>query len=261
MKYELYADVWFLTNFSMDIIALWIAGRMMKQRVRIGRLLLAGFVGTAGAMCLFFFLSNYTWYRLGVHFLVNPAMVWLCYRGRKWKTFFGQWVLTYLSIVLLGGVMGWGVTNLGLGGNFWLCLVCAAVFLVLAEKVISFFCRQRETVYELLLVTKEGNIPVTGFFDTGNLLMDPIVGKPVHIVKREIFKGQLEEGKLMARLIPFHSLGKENGMLEAVTIEGMYILKEEQPLYLEKPVLGLAKESLFQDDRYDVILNGKSMDN
>ena len=68
VKYELYADIWFVTNFSMDIIALWIAGRIMKQRVRVWRLLLAGFVGTSGAMCLFFFLSDYTWYQLGVHF-------------------------------------------------------------------------------------------------------------------------------------------------------------------------------------------------
>ena len=49
-------------------------------------------------------------------------------------------------------------------------------------------------------------------------------------------------------MIPFHSLGTENGIMEAVTIEGMYILKEGQPLYLEKPVLGLAEERLFRDD-------------
>ena len=260
MRYELYADIWFLTNFSMDTIALWIAGRIMKQRVRTGRLLLASFVGTAGSMCLFFFLSDYTWYQLGVHFLVNPAMVWLCYHSRKWKQFLGQWMLTYLAVILLGGIMRWGVTNLGLGVRFWLCLAVALWFLLLAAKVVDFFGRQKATVYELLLVTAEGNITATGFFDTGNLLMDPTVGKPVHIVKREILKGQLEEGRLMARLIPFHSLGEENGMLEAVTIEGMYILREEQPLYLEKPVLGLARENLFQYGRYDVILNGRSMD-
>ena len=83
VRYELYADIWFLTNFTMDGIALWVAGRMMKQRVRIGRLLLGSMAGTAGSMCLFFFLDDYTWYQLGVHFLVNPAMVWLCYRSKK----------------------------------------------------------------------------------------------------------------------------------------------------------------------------------
>lgn len=259
MKYELYADVWFLTNFTMDSIALWIAGKLMRQRIRIGRFLLGSFVGTAGSMFLFFFLNDYTWYQLGVHFLVNPAMVWLCYRSRKWKQFLGQWFLTYLSFVLLGGILTWSVWDVGQRNNLWICLAGALIFLILAEKVLGHFRRQKETIYDVLLVTGKGNIEAKGFLDTGNLLIDPTVGKPVHIIKRELLKEQLEEGQLSVRMIPFHSLGEEHGLLEVVTIHGMYILKEEQPLYLDRPVLGLAKEKLFQDDRCDVILNGKSM--
>lgn len=260
MGYELYIDVWFLTNFTMDSVALMIAGRIMKQRVRIGRLLMGSLAGTVGAMFLFLFLNDYTWYQLGVHFLVNPAMVWLSYRSRKWKQFLGQWFLSYLSYVLLGGVLTWGAANTALGKNVWLCLAGALPFLLLSEKILAHFRRQKETVCEVLLVTAQGNIAVKGFFDTGNLLIDPIVGKPVHIIKREILGEQIEKGLLSVRLIPFHSLGTEDGLLEAATIEGMYILKEGQPQYLERPVLGLANEKLFQDDRCDVILNGKSMD-
>lgn len=261
VEYELYIDVWFLTNFTMDSVALMIAGKMMRERIRMGRLLLGSLAGTAGSMSLFFFLNDYTWYQLGVHFLVNPLMVWLCYRSRKWKQFLGQWFVTYLSCILLGGILTWGTANSALGGNLWLCLAGAFLFLFLAGKMLGQFRRQKETIYEILLVTGQGNLPARGFFDTGNLLMDPIVGKPVHIIKREILSEQIEKGLLPIRLIPFHSLGMEEGLLEAVTIEGMYILKEEQPLYLERPVLGLAKEKLFQDDRCDVILNGKSMNN
>lgn len=261
MEYVLYADIWFLTNFIMDSAALWISGRITKQRIHIKRILLGSLTGTIGSMCLFFFLNDYTWYQLGVHFLVNPAMVWLCYRSRKWKQFLGQWFLAYLSVILLGGFMEWGISTSGLGRNFWICLAGFVLFFLLAEKILGYFGRRKNTVCDLLLVTAEGNIKVKGFFDTGNLLMDPTVGKPVHIIKGEILKGQMDKGLLMPRLIPFHSLGEENGMLEAVTIEGMYILNEEQSLYLERPVMGLAKEKLFQDDTYDVILNGRSMNN
>lgn len=260
VEYELYIDVWFLTNFTMDGVALLLAGRMMRQRIRMGRLLFAAFAGTAGSMSLFLFLNDYTWYRLGVHFLANPAMVWLCFRSRKWKQFLGQWLLTYLSCVLLGGVLAWMAANSALGGNVWICLAGAMPFLFLSEKALGQFRRQKGTVCRVLLVTGQGNLAVRGFFDTGNLLMDPIVGKPVHIVKKEILREQIDKGMLPLRLIPFHSLGKEEGLLEAVTIEGMYIFKGEQPLYLERPVLGLAEEKLFQDDRCDVILNGKSID-
>ena len=155
--------------------------------------------------------------------------------------------------------MEWSAANVGVR-YFWICLFAASVFLWSAEKILTYFRRQKDTIYDLLLITRQGKIPAKGFFDTGNLLVDPIVGKPVHIIKKEMLKGQVEQGQLLVRMIPFHSLGRDHGLLEAVTIEGMYIFREDQPLYLEKPILGLAKENLFQDDRCQVILNGKSME-
>ena len=159
----------------------------------------------------------------------------------------------------LGGSLEWSVSNLTGIRYFLPCLLSAIVFLWIAEKILEYFRREKETVYDLLLVTAEGTIAAKGFFDTGNLLVDPLVGKPVHIIKKKILEEQIEKGKLLIRMIPFHSLGTENGIMEAVTIEGMYILKEGQPLYLEKPVLGLAEERLFRDDGCGVILNGKSL--
>ncbi|MCI8483047.1 MAG: sigma-E processing peptidase SpoIIGA [Lachnospiraceae bacterium] len=258
MKYELYADIWFLTNFTMDSIALLIAGKLMKQRIQMGRLLLGGVVGTGGSMVLFLGLKDYGWYQFGVHFLVNPLMIYLCYRSRKWKEFLGQWIITYLAFILLGGMMTWSV-QIGKGRHFLFSLAGAFVFLALAGSILGHFKKRSETIYDLLLVTREGNISVKGFYDTGNLLMDPLVKQPVHIIKKEILWEQIQKEHLPVRLIPFHSLGQENGMLEAVTLEGMYILGKDRSIYLEKPVFGIAEEKLFQDDRCDVILNGKSV--
>ena len=75
MEYKLYADVWFLTNFIMDSVALGIATKIMKQRIRIKRLFFAGFIGTAGSMGLFFVMNDYILYQLLVHLLINPLMV------------------------------------------------------------------------------------------------------------------------------------------------------------------------------------------
>lgn len=260
VQYELYADVWFFTNFIMDCLALKIAGRLMKRRVRAKWLLLAAFIGAAGSLALFLMMNRYLWYQILVHLLINPLMVFICYQVRRWRTFFCQWGITYLSVILLGGLLEWSVSVFGSVRYFAACVLAALGFLWTAEKMLEYFRREKATVYNLLLVTQEGNISSKGFFDTGNLLMDPILGRPVHIIKKEILKNQLDKGELMIHLVPFHSLGREQGLLETVTIEGMYILKEDQPLYLEKPVMGLAEETLFQDGRCDVILNGRSME-
>lgn len=257
MKYELYADIWFLTNFTMDGIALVFAGKMMKQRIRIRQVLSGAFVGTCGSMALFFFLDNYIWYQLWVHFLINPFMVYLCFRSREKKEFLGQWALTYLAVFLMGGILGWGM-RISQGGKYYVFCLAGALFILLSvEKLLDYFRRRKETVYDLLLVTKEEKIPVKGFYDTGNLLMDPLINRPVHIIKKEVLEEQILKEEIPVRLIPFHSLGKETGWLKTVTIEGMYVMKEEKPLYLAKPVFGMAEEALFQDGRCDVILNGR----
>jgi stage II sporulation protein GA (sporulation sigma-E factor processing peptidase) len=245
----------------MDSTALWIAGKFMKQQIRAGRLLLGSFAGTAVSMLLFFVWDDYTWYQICVHFLVNPGMVFLCYRSREKKEFLGQCAVTYLAFLLLGGILEWSMQNAAGGIDFVWYFSGAALFLAAAKKMLGHLKREKETVYDLLLITGEGNISVKGFYDTGNLLIDPLVGRPVHIIKKEILKEQIQQGKLPVRLIPYHSLGQESGLLEAVTLEGMYIMRENHPVYLKKPVFGMAEEKLFQNDKCEVILNGKSMEN
>ncbi len=261
VEYEFYADVWFLTNFIMDSISLWVAGKWMKQRIQVGRLLLGSFVGTSVSMLLFLGLNDYTLYQICVHFLVNPIMVYLCCRSRCKKEFLGQWAVAYLAFIMLGGVLEWMMQGMSGKKYFAFCLAGGLLALHGAGKVLGYLKRERETIYDLLLVTGEGNISVKGFYDTGNLLMDPLVNRPVHIIRKKVLWENVQQGKLPVRLIPFHSLGQESGLLEAVTLEGMYIMKEGHPLYLSKPVFGIADEKLFQDGRCDVILNGKSMDN
>jgi len=111
-----------------------------------------------------------------------------------------------------------------------------------------------------LILTGERQLKARGFLDTGNLLKDPVLNCPVHIIKGELLEQELTDGNLLIRLIPYHSLGTEHGLLETVTLEGMYILKGEVSVYLEKPVFGIAREKLFQEDKYDVILNGTCME-
>lgn len=261
MEYGLYADVWFLTNFTMDSIALLAAGKVMGERIRVRRLLFGSLVGTFGSMLLFFQLTDYTCYQLCVHFLVNPLMVWLCYRSKGKKSFLAQWSVTYLSFILLGGLIEWGMEHGAGTGQLFLCLLGAALFLIAPFYMLKWLKREKETIYDLLLVTREGNLSVKGFYDTGNLLVDPLGGRPVHIIRKQILWERIEKEGLPVRLVPFHSLGQESGLIWAVTLEGMYILKEGHPLYLKKPVFGMAEETLFQDGRCDVILNGKSMEN
>lgn len=171
-----------------------------------------------------------------------------------------QYVFTYLSVISLGGVLEFsrGVWQGSIG--YWITVVVAVVFILVTEKVRNTWKRQKDTVVEVLILLEERQVRTKGFIDTGNLLKDPLVNRPVHIIKEKLLEPELEEGKLLIRLIPYHSLGKEHGLLETVTLKGMYILQGEVSVYLENPVFGIAREKLFQGDKYDVILNGVCME-
>ncbi len=270
-EYEWYADIWFLTNFAIDAIALWAGGKFLRQPAPLRRILLGSLAGTAASLFFFLVLHDYICYQLAVHLFVNPSMVWLCYHKKKpfiresgdkerLKPFLRQWAAVYLAVLLLGGFLEWGLPK-GTGSlHALVCLAGAAAVVEGADWLMLHIRREKETTYDLLLLTREGRIPARGFYDTGNLLADPLLGRPVHIARKSLIWGQIQREALPLRLIPYHSLGRESGMLEAVTLEGMYILQEEGPVYLDKPVFGIADEKLFQDDRCDVILNGKSIE-
>lgn len=256
MKYELYADVWFLTNFTMDSMALWVSGKLMKQKLYGRRIILAGAIGTLSAMAGFFLGKSYLCYRLLIHFVVNPLMIYICFRSKNIREFVRQYVFTYLSVILLGGILEAAGERWNSPLGYWITAISAVVMILWADKMTGIWKRQKNTVAELVILTETRKIRVRGFLDTGNLLRDPMVNRPVHIIKRELLEQELTEGELKVRLIPFHSLGEEEGLLETVTLEGMYLLREETPVYIEKPVFGIAREELFQGKQYGVILNG-----
>ncbi len=261
--YEIYVDVWFLTGFIMDAIALWAAGRLLRQPAPLRRVFLGSLAGTGGSMFLFFQMHDYMLYQLAVYLFLNPCMVWLCFHAGKKvqaKDFLRQLAASHLSMFLLGGFLGWVLPREAGGLSSLFCLAGAVAAVEAAEKLFVHIGRQKATLCDLMLVTREGNVQAKGFFDTGNLLVDPLVNRPVHIVRKSLLWGHIQKEGLPLRLIPFHSLGEPCGMIEAVTLEGMYILRDNRPVYLDKPVFGIAEEKLFQDDRCDVILNGKSME-
>lgn len=259
MKYELYADIWFVTNFTMDSIALWVCGKLMKRKTRMARLFMAGLFGTIAAMAGFFLMKSYTCYLLMVHLVINPLMVFLYFRSKSAKEFLTQYCLSYVTVILLGGILEFSRGMWNSSSGYWIAVIAAVVFIFFAEKIADMWKKQKDTVVEVLILTGERQMRVKGFLDTGNLLKDPVLNRPVHIINAKLLEQELAEEKLLIRLIPYHSLGQEHGLLETVTLEGMYMIREGVSVYLEKPIFGIAREKLFQSDRYDVILNGICM--
>ena len=219
MEYEIYADVWFLMNFIMDSAALLIAGKLMKERIRARRLLLGSFAGTSASMLLFFQLKDYNWYQIYVHFLVNPLMVYLCYRSRSKKQFLGQWAVTYLAFILLGGILEWGMAGGAGSMQLILWLPAAAVFLMITGRLLGNLKREKETVVGIFQKSKN-----FGFVVPDNKKF----GTDIFISKSKC-KEAKNNDKVIAKILKYPERGKnaEGEIIEILgNVQASVVLKD-----------------------------------
>ena len=173
----------------------------------------------------------------------------------------GSYVGTYpLKIAILGGIVGFAIT-------------------VLALKFVKTKLTKKDMHIEITIWFGEKSITTTSMLDTGNMLKDPITKMPVIVVEKEILKNILpsdilnnlnkiiggdvpnqiyEDENLQFitkfRVIPFSSIGKENGMLLGFKADKVIINKDESQNEIEKVIVGIYENSLSKRKEYHALI-------
>lgn len=261
VNYVFYPDVFWITNFGMDLLILLLVRRAKRSRSLLRRVFLAASFGATASVLLFLKVNSFALYQVLVHVLVNPAVILIGFPVRGAGRFWRDMGMAYLMTVFLGGILSFGMASLGQWEYFFLWALGAFGVCMLTLCWLE-SGKSRSASCQVLLLTEQRKLTLVGFWDTGNLLEDPFVKQPVHIIQEQLLSKELSEDQLALRYIPFHSLGQEQGLLPVVTLKAMYIREWGEkagapPLYIEKPVFGLAKEKLFQREDYQVILNAR----
>ncbi len=259
MKYVFYPDAFWVMNFAMDALVLLLVRQLSHPLVKVRRILLSAGFGATASVILFLWLPGLSWYQLCIHVVINPIMILFGFGKKNPKKFAENMFWAYVMTLLLGGVLNVAVFTLGQWRMFavW-ALGGFGLSMIILQRIRE--CKQEWDSYEILLLTNQKTMLLAGFLDTGNLLTDPIMKKPVHIIQEELLKEALTKEQLPIRYIPFHSLGREDGLLPVVTLKAMYVKRQGEgadaiPDFVDGPVFGLAKEKLFQNRDYQVILN------
>ena len=157
----------------------------------------------------------------------------------------------------------------------------------MAAKLFDFFSGKvfhgHSLKKKLYLSCGKNTAEITALMDTGNSLMDPVSLSPVIIVEYKLLKNLFDEeiktsldriGRdnitwimsdvaekgLPARLIPFSSLGKDNGMLIGFVPDHAEIRDECGIKVLNKCVVGLYDRPLSKDRSYGALLNPYLLD-
>ena len=190
-----YGDVLFLINFCMDLICLYIAGRVASVRISAVSLLIASALGGVyGVVSVF--MPGLAVLSAVIGFGVSLLMCFVCFGGRCGRRSFVRAVaVMYVSSILLGGLVTFVYGLLGRvlpeliraigedpGGEkrtllfIGVAAVCALLTLV-GRRLLSFGTRLKRIRVHVTVERRVGSF--TALVDSGNLLCDPITGRKV----------------------------------------------------------------------------------
>lgn len=261
MYYEVYADSLFVLYFVLDLYVLLLVNQLILGNVKVVKILIGAGLGAVLSILPLF--VSLPWMKGGIWYACSWLFLGIyTFRIRNRKQFFYIMKTLLLVMVVLGGVITLLMNLLPRKGRF---LGIAGVLLLgaLCGKWLSGSIRKKREqghFCKVWLVKKEGKLEVKALIDTGNALMEPISGKPVAVIGEALLKKYYgEEIPQVYRVIPFHSVGKRNGMLRGYQLEEMIIETEAGEKLCKDVFVAVSEELLTEGKAYEMILNPKQL--
>lgn len=279
MYYEVYIDAVFVTNLFMDYLLLRFVGKVFRCGASRKRSLLAAAMGALFSCLILFLPVDSVLPGMILHGACALGMTAVGCRLRKGGLLMKAMLTLYFAAFFCGGL--WEVLAAGqrIRPQTFVLLAAATYLLLLACSYLFDSLRsRRRNIYPVTLSYLGKVQPLYGFYDSGNLLTDPVNGAPVSVVKPEILEailskeltdklrylkdnpGELENTEtvgLHPRFLPYRTIGREDGLLLAVTLEKLCIRTPREEVQVERPVLAIAFDPSALGKEYEVLLNAR----
>ncbi len=291
----IYIDVLFAVNFLVNYLLLRVACIFSGLKVYKYRIISGSIVGACYAVLVFFpdfTLIHSTVYKLLVSMLIiavsSPFFSVRSYLKALLIFYavsfaFGGCVLGIFYFSNVGARLGAVYSNGILYFNLpWTILALSGVVFYTSVKLFTIITKRnmqgKNLKKKILLYFKENFVEVTALMDTGNSLVDPVSLSPVIIVEYKMLKNlftkdirddldrigneniewimnDVTHKGLPVRLIPFASLGKENGLLLGFVPDKIEIYDNCGIRIIDKCVVGIYERQLSKDKSFGALLN------
>lgn len=260
--YEIYIDNLFLMNFVMNLYLYLLTATTLRRTATRLRITAGSFIQSL----LFCVLVLMPGIPAGIKRFIGPAavsmastaVIFKCRKPDEWLHLMG-YQLIYAFV--LGGCMKFLFSSVPLfrdrQESIWYIL--GAGFF--GYQAVSWWIGQmkRKKAGRFCTVRLCGNgvsVSVRALIDTGNSLREPISGRPVSIVEDGILDclvGVKAPEKL--KLIPYHSIGKEHGMMEGYEIPEILIEEDGKKIRWQKVIAGISRNRISAEGKYQMILH------
>ncbi|MFQ7575414.1 MAG: sigma-E processing peptidase SpoIIGA [Lachnospira sp.] len=269
-KIVVYIDVLFGINLLMDFIVLCIVNKVCKFAATFLRLLLSAAFGALWSVFAVMMPRNVQGLiHICTYILISFLMIKMCAGKSVFrKVLKGVFVLYGVTFVMAGTVnmlyyytyAGYFVKTVVLSnGKLVLFTAVSVIFIYFLYVQLIKLKVYDEGKCRVIIFCMGEKAELTGFVDTGNVLVDIYTKKPVSVVPRKYIQNILNKiddyTKVKYHIIPFRSLGCENGMIEVISVESMYIYLGKKEMIVENALIGYTDMELSGDNEYEMLVN------
>lgn len=288
----IYIDVVLIENLLMNYIILFATGVVLKIKIKHVRLILASLAGATYTI-IAYISSLQIYSNFFLKLILSIVIIYIAFNPKSLKKLFKFTLIFYLTSFVFGGAAFALIyvvkpqellrnNGLVLNSNslkvIFISAIIAFVIITIGFKVVKNKISAKDMYCYIKINLNHKEIETKAMIDTGNFLKEPITNTPVIVVEhtllydcipKEILNHQenilggdfteipdnvKEEYIPKLKVIPFSSLGKQNGMLLGIKTEKVIIKHDEEEKEKDNIIIGIYNKSLTKRGEYRALL-------
>ena len=288
----IYIDIVLIENLIMNYIILFTTAVVLKIKVNHIRLILASLLGAGYSIIAYMGIIK-VYSSIILKIILSVLIIYIAFNPQNIKKMCKDLLLFYLVSFVFGGAafaliyiikpqnilmknglfLGtYPLKTVMLGAVVAFCIIIGA-FAIIKNKI-----SKKDMFCEIEILINQKKIKTKAMIDTGNMLKEPITNVPVIVVEhillyscmpkeilnslKEIMGGDFKnipcdiQEKYISKLklIPFSSLGKQNGMLIGIRPEYVKVITDEQEKINKNVIIGIYEKSLTKKGEYRALI-------
>lgn len=289
----IYLDVILVENLCMNYIILFATGYIMKLKRKHIRLITSALVGGIYSILAYMEIME-IYSNTIVKIILSIVMVYIAYIPKTVKELMKELTIFYLTSFVFGGcafallyfikpqeiifkngvLIGTYPIKIAILGG-----IVGFIITTIAFYIIKIRLGKKDIFCDVTIYFNEKSLQIKALIDTGNMLKDPITNMPVIVVEKEklevilpnyildnldniiggdvsktIYEDENLEYINRFRVIPFKSLGKENGLLLGFKVDKVIIYRDDIESKIKNVIIGIYNHKLSRKEQYSALI-------
>ena len=294
METYVYGDVILLENLIMNFIILLCTAKLLKHKYSWLMLSIGALIGAIYALGAYFTYFEY-FYTPFMKVILSIFIITIAYLPHHIKDFIKLLSVFYITSFVFGGAaFGLFYFLNGLKyisyGTFYIkdfpvktlivSIIIAYAIVKLSWGFVQYRVRRERIITEIIIFMDSRKVAIMALVDTGNALNEPLTNAPVVVVEYASIKELLpldvqaifeqdnqndfnmiahimSNSELITRfrVIPFKSLGKDNGMLLGFKPDEVQLTENNKQQSIKNIIIGIYNKKLSNNGEYSALIH------